>query len=103
STTIDTLDYSGGRLNEGSKVVIAAVGPPVRSLPDRLPAGLRLPEGFSEPRVALPGVLVVENRSAATGPELERVCAAYGQEPIGGFPLVVVVDDSEFAARSLGN
>ncbi len=27
-TTMDTLDYSGGALNAGSKVVIAAVGPP---------------------------------------------------------------------------
>src|SRR5262249_9679552 len=27
ATTIDTLDYSGSGLNEGSKVVIAAVGP----------------------------------------------------------------------------
>ena len=32
-TTIDTLDYSSGRLNEGSKVVIAAAGPPLRTLP----------------------------------------------------------------------
>ena len=31
-TTIDTLDYSSGRLNEGSKVVIAAAGPPLRTL-----------------------------------------------------------------------
>ena len=32
-TTIDTLDYSGSGLNEGSKLVIAAVGPPRRELP----------------------------------------------------------------------
>ena len=29
-TTIDTLDYSGDALNMGSKVVIAATGPPIR-------------------------------------------------------------------------
>ncbi len=32
-TTLDTLDYSSGRLGEGSKLVIAAAGPAVRSLP----------------------------------------------------------------------
>ena len=31
-TTIDTLDYSGHGLNQGSKVVIAAAGPPRCSL-----------------------------------------------------------------------
>ncbi len=30
-TTIDTLDYSGDALNQGSKVVIAAAGPPLRA------------------------------------------------------------------------
>src|SRR5262249_36286414 len=43
-TTIDTLDYSGTALNEGSKVVVAAVGPRRRTLPTQLPAGLRLPD-----------------------------------------------------------
>src|ERR1700674_225458 len=59
-TTIDTLDYSGSGLNEGSKVVIAAAGPPRRQLPTAIPERLRLPDGFSEVRVALPGVLVVQ-------------------------------------------
>ena len=36
-TTIDTLDYSGTGLNEGSKVVIAAAGPMRRQLATRLP------------------------------------------------------------------
>src|SRR5215211_2564737 len=36
-TTIDTLDYSGSALNAGSKVVIAAVGPPRFELATELP------------------------------------------------------------------
>src|SRR5207244_2847588 len=60
ATTIDTLDYSGGRLNEGSKVVIAAVGRPIRTLPADVPVDLRLPDGWSGSRLALPGVLVVQ-------------------------------------------
>ena len=57
-TTIDTLDYSGGRLNEGSKVVIAAAGPPLRTLPWPSTAGSCCPRsGLPEPRVVLPGIL----------------------------------------------
>ena len=48
-TTIDTLDYSGHGLNQGSKVVIAAAGPRRRDLPAELPPALRLPDGFRRP------------------------------------------------------
>ncbi len=58
-TTIDTLDYSSGRLNEGSKVVIAATGPARRELATELSGELPLPEGFYSPRVCLPGVLAI--------------------------------------------
>jgi 4-hydroxy-3-polyprenylbenzoate decarboxylase len=35
---------------------------------------------------------------------MERLCAAIGPEhPLRSFPLVVVVDDADFAARSLEN
>ncbi len=98
-TTIDTLDYSGSGFNEGSKLVIAAVGEPVRALPAELPAGLRLPEGFGEPRVCLPGVLAVRAPGHAQRPAAGReFCAALDEgAAINEFPLVVLVDDSEFA------
>ena len=59
-TTIDTLDYSGGGLNAGSKLVIGAVGPKRFELPTELPGDLQLPSEFDKPRVVLPGVLAVE-------------------------------------------
>ena len=105
-TTIDTLDYSGTGLNEGSKVVIAAAGPAVRELPTTIPRELRLPEGFCEPRMALPGVLVVRGPTHTGGNDaaIDRFCSSYNvTDPINRFPLLVVVDDSEFAARSLSN
>ena len=104
-TTIDTLDYSGSGFNEGSKLVIAAVGEPVRALPAELPAGLRLPEGFGEPRVCLPGVLAVRAPGHAQRPAAGReFCAALDEgAAINEFPLVVLVDDSEFVARTLNN
>lgn len=109
-TTIDTLDYSGSGFNEGSKVVLAAVGPRRRALPTQPPGDLRLPEGFSDPRVCLPGVLAVRGpgheRGGAgdTEPSLQRFCAAIlPDDPINVFPLIVLVDDAEFAARTLNN
>lgn len=109
STTIDTLDYSGSGFNTGSKVVIAAVGPAVRELPSEVPGGMRLPEGWSHARVALPGVLVVRGPRFAgdetrSDVQLERSVAAIGlDDSVNRFPLVVVVDDAEFTAQSLNN
>ncbi len=100
-TTIDTLDYSGSGLNEGSKVVLAAVGAPRRKLPTELPSDLRLPEGFTDPRMCLPGVLAITSRDRKG---VEDFCAFYQpSDPINGFPLIVLVDDSEFVARTLNN
>jgi 4-hydroxy-3-polyprenylbenzoate decarboxylase len=108
-TTIDTLDYSAGMgLNAGSKVVIAAAGPRQRALATTLPADLRLPTGYSDPRLALPGVLTIRGPKAT----LRREDAEYdpailelarGIELSEAYPLVVIVDNSEFAARSLQN
>jgi 4-hydroxy-3-polyprenylbenzoate decarboxylase len=106
NTTIDTLDYSGDGLNMGSKVIVAASGPPIRELATQIPAELRLPEGFGNPRLALPGVLVVEVRT----PKVESpglVCALptldFRPSTFDPFTLVVVVDNSDFASRSLAN
>ena len=98
-TTIDTLDYSGHGLNRGSKVVIAAAGPRRRTLATSLPADLRLPDGFHSPRIAMPGILVVEGpRDRAA---VRRFCSSLPE--LEGVPLIVLVDDSEFAARSVRN
>ena len=110
-TTIDTLDYSGSGLNTGSKVVIAAVGDPIRKLPGELPSGLNLPSGFSDPQVCIPGVLAVrspafarESDEARTDPQLRRFCESFSpNDSINAFPLVLLVDDSPFVAAKLNN
>ncbi len=109
STTIDTLDYSGSGFNEGSKVVVAASGEKRRDLPKEIPGDLRLPEGFSAPHLAGPGILMVQGPEcrAERGCEdavMNEFCRFYGaDDPINAFAMVVVVDDSEFAARTLNN
>jgi 4-hydroxy-3-polyprenylbenzoate decarboxylase len=106
-TTMDTLDYSGSGLNAGSKLVIAATGAKRRALPTELPADLRLPDGFDEPRLCLPGVLAIEAApypKGATGTAVERFCQAFqATEAINTFPLIVLVNDSDFTARTLNN
>lgn len=105
-TTIDTLDYSGEGLNQGSKVVMAAAGPPIRSLASELPADFQLPQGFSSPRFAMPGVLVVqappyENAEREEVSLLENMLEhTQGME---GIPLLVLADDSRFASEKLNN
>ncbi len=107
-TTIDTLDYSGTGLNTGSKLVIAAAGPPQRELPRELPPGFTLPDelGWTCPRIVLPGVLVVQ-RSTSAGNNLEpgtlNLEPIASDHPINQFPLVVLADDSEFTAHTLAN
>ncbi|MGI9518860.1 MAG: UbiD family decarboxylase [Pirellulaceae bacterium] len=104
-TTIDTLDYSGSGFNEGSKLVMAATGPPVRELAGKLPEQLDLPSGFSDPRMCLPGVLAVK------GPEwaedalwLEQLEPALrDQLDPRRYALVAVVDDAEFCQATLNN
>ena len=108
-TTIDTLDYSGHGFNQGSKLVIAAAGPRRRTLGTEVPADLRLPDGFAEPRVALPGIVAVRGpkyRAETSGddPTIRSFCLA--NRPGGSldvFPLILIVDDSEFAARTVNN
>lgn len=109
-TTIDTLDYSGTALNEGSKVVMAAAGEKIRTLATELPANFDLPTGFSKPKFCLPGIIAVqapkfdkhiinvgEPSAIRFAQEMEKV---QGME---GIPLIVLVDDSEFTAAKLNN
>ena len=109
ATTIDTLDYSGSGFNEGSKLVVAAAGASRRELPKELPAGLSLPAGFERPRLVLPGVLAIQGpshqgRRGCSDETMDRFCRSFAPgDPLNTFPLVVVVDDSDFVAAALDN
>lgn len=103
-TTMDTLDYSGEGLNMGSKVVIAATGKPVRTLATELPGDLRLPDGWTRPQLCLPGVVAVESKQSIS--DFGFQISDFKSEIINlksEIPLLVLVDDSEFTARTLNN
>jgi 4-hydroxy-3-polyprenylbenzoate decarboxylase len=106
-TTIDTLDYSGTGLNSGSKLVVAAAGEKCRTLGTRVSGTLKLPPGFSEPALVMPGIM------AFTGPTYEGPEETANQmkilenflagQALDDFPLLVLCDDSSFTAASLAN
>jgi 4-hydroxy-3-polyprenylbenzoate decarboxylase len=105
-TTIDTLDYSGTTLNEGSKVIIAAVGPPRRRLARELPPGLSFPDEFTGARLCIPGVLAVTAPAYTTSGEaaVERFCGELAApDSAETLPFIVLVDDCDFTSRTLNN
>ena len=90
-------------------MVVAAVGPACRQLPQELPPDLRLPEGFGDPRVCLPGVLAIQgpvcpDRRGQAERQMVDFCKQYQhKDSINQFPLLVVVDDSQMVERTLNN
>jgi len=107
-TTMDTLDYSGTGLNEGSKVIIAAAGPKKRELASALPAELNLPNVFFGAALAMPGVLVAGGPGFTDMQTAEKEMGQLALQLEGlkdrdRLPLVVVADDEAFAARTLNN
>jgi 4-hydroxy-3-polyprenylbenzoate decarboxylase len=85
---------------------MAAAGPAIRDLPGEVVSGLHLPDGFSDPRLCLPGVLAVRGPACTQRGDdaVARFCRSVREDdPINRYALIVVVDDAEFAARTLNN
>lgn len=95
-TTIDTLDYSGTEINSGSKVIFAAAGEKRRELSTTVPE-INLPDGFSNPKIAIPGVLIIQAKYSA---QIQNLKFKIQNSEI---PLIVIADDAEFTARTLNN
>jgi UbiD family decarboxylase len=95
--SMDTLDYTGPTVNEGSKGVWLGLGDPVRDLPRQFSAP-SVPQGVRDVRVFCGGCLVVEAPSYADEPGAVARLAA--DPAFTGWPLVVVTDDAARAARS---
>ena len=109
NTTIDTLDYSGTGLNSGSKVVFAAYGDVIRELGTEVPAALHELSYFTNARLALPGVLVLQapafkNYDAAQE-EMDRLDEQLRDklDLLNQFPFIIVADDSAMLAETLNN
>lgn len=107
-TTMDTLDYSGGTVNQGSKIVIAVAGGPKRVLVSKEQLEVDVP-GFGRVGIAADGIAVMQGdkyRNSVDGElfldELKEKLAVSGSWP-NGLPILVVVDDPKFVASSFDN
>ena len=95
STTIDTLDYTGTRLNHGSKLVLAPVGEARRTLrntPEDLNT-LQLAEGFARAQVIMPGVIAMEASPSANWETLAGILSHW--EYRENYPWVSLVDSTQ--------
>ncbi|MBS1637865.1 MAG: UbiD family decarboxylase [Bacteroidetes bacterium] len=109
NTSIDTLDYSGTGLNSGSKVVFAAYGEIKRSLAIEAPQALSELRTARNPRLALPGVVVMQMDKFSDYTHAQKEFEAFQEECIqknmdfGNVPMLVIADDSSFTAETLNN
>ncbi|CAG7630033.1 4-hydroxybenzoate decarboxylase subunit C [Paenibacillus solanacearum] len=108
NTTIDTLDYSGTGLNEGSKAVLAAYGDKKRDLCKEPPDVLTRLGEFANPRLVMPGVVALEGPSYTTEAQAQQEFRALSdaiaaEGPMPSCPLIVVCDDSRFLSDNVAN
>ncbi len=107
-TTMDTLDYTGISLNQGSKLFWAAAGEKKRDLCRVLPQ-ISLPGSFSGLKLFAPGIAVLsapEHRLARDeqDPGLLPLLEALKEQPEAHkLSLLVLCDDAEFCAANWDN
>ncbi len=94
--SMDSLDYAGPRINEGSKGVLLGLGEPRRRLPVRFEG--TLPLGVSKAIAFCAGCLVLEGSPYAAEPGQARRIAAHAD--FADWPLLVLQDDAARAAKS---
>ena len=94
--SMDTLDYTSGTVNRGSKAVLLGLGEAVRELPREFRG--ELPAAVSRAEVFCPGCLVVEGRTFADEPGQAALLAR--EDVFRDWPLVVLHDDAGVAASA---
>ncbi len=99
--SMDTLDYTGPVVNEGSKGVWVGLGDPVRELPREFRPAVTVPTDVTDVRVFCAGCLVVGARAYAEDTAAPARLAAH--PAFTDWPLVIVSDEPERATRSVMN
>lgn len=109
NTPMDTLDYSGGQLNKGSKMVIAAYGRKKRELTAQIDEKLQTLKTFFNPQIAFPGVLVLQGNKFVNYQQAKEEMQNFNEEilqksiDLSGFPLITIVDDSKWVTQDISN
>jgi 4-hydroxybenzoate decarboxylase subunit C len=99
NVSMDTLDYTSGKVNEGSKAIMLGLGDPVRELPrDFRQFRGQLPAFVSRAEVFCAGCLVLQGASFA---EDESLATRVASDPVfAEWPLIVLHDDASVARSS---
>ena len=93
---MDTLDYTSGKVNEGSKAIMLGLGEPVRDLPGEFRGSL--PGFVSASGGVLPRMFALQGASFA---EDETLAARVADDAaFGDWPLIVLHDDARVARSS---
>jgi UbiD family decarboxylase len=100
NVSMDTLDYTGPAVNQGSKGVWLGLGDPVRELPRQFTASA-VPQGVSDVRVFCPGCLIVGTASRTAEPDAASRLAK--EAVFRDWPLVVITEEPARAAASSMN
>ena len=101
-TTLDTLDYSGDDINEGSKLVVAAYGEKLRELSIQLPKSVEACDFISKPVVLMHGVIgLILNKFSTYNiakDEIKKLCQwiTENKNEFSGIVQIVIYDDFEF-------
>jgi 3-polyprenyl-4-hydroxybenzoate decarboxylase len=102
---MDSLDYAGPRIEEGSKGVLLGVGDPRRELPEEFSGPL--PPGITDARVFCPGCLVLQGppypREVPRGRAAPDIAEILAQPALSEWPLVVIADDAARSVKSVFN
>jgi 3-polyprenyl-4-hydroxybenzoate decarboxylase len=95
--SMDTLDYTGPAVNEGSKGVWLGLGDAIRDLPRHFSAPA-VPRAVTDVRVFCGGCLVVAGPRYDDDPG--AAARLVGEPAFAEWPLVVLTDDAARASRS---
>ncbi|MCO6430056.1 MAG: UbiD family decarboxylase [Deltaproteobacteria bacterium] len=93
---MDTLDYTGPKVNEGSKGVMLGLGKPLRVLPAEYRG--EVPPEIKKVEVFCRGCLVVEGGSFEHRPGLGEEIVKY--DGFAEWPLIVLVDNARAAVAN---
>lgn len=96
NVSMDTLDYTSGKVNEGSKAILLGLGEGVRELPREFRG--ELPRDVKRAEVFCGGCLVVEGVPYEEDPEQAQRLAREGV--FAGWPLIVLHDDASVARKA---
>jgi 3-polyprenyl-4-hydroxybenzoate decarboxylase len=96
NVSMDTLDYTSGKVNEGSKAIMLGIGQPVRTLPREFRG--ELPGYISRAEVFCGGCLVLEGASFKEDETLASRVA--NDSEFADWPLIVLHDDAVVAKSS---